>query len=216
MALRTSRERIRQTLAFELGGLILVAPAHALATDSGMGGSTLLIAAVSLAALIWAPIYNTLFDRLEWHITRRSACQRPVSLRLVHAVLHEASALIVTVPVIMTLTDYAPVEIATLNVVLSLFYAAYAWAFHFAYDSLRPVSHMRTEAQPCYSAGASSGGKRPITSKSRTVITPDRIVPPITTQSPSAQSVVVRTLRRSWRLAGAEAWVPGTTLPASP
>lgn len=139
-ALRSARERLIQTLCFEAGGLLLVAPLYALASGSGAAAAFGLVAALSVVAMAWAALFNTAFDLVEWRCCGRVASDRPLRWRVLHAVLHEASAVIVTWPVIVALTDLSWAAALLADIGLTLAYAAWAYVFHQAYDRWRPVA----------------------------------------------------------------------------
>lgn len=139
MAIRSLRERAIQTLAFEVGGLVLAAPLYWLVFGGDAEEGLILVAAVSVAVLAWSPIHNTAFDWLEWRIARRVASDRPARLRLLHALSHEATAIIVSLPVIMALGGHGLVEALAVDLGLTLLYTGYAYVFHAVYDRLRPV-----------------------------------------------------------------------------
>lgn len=101
-------------------------------------GLTLLIA-ISIAVLIWAPIYGKIFDTLEFVSTGRVASDRPHRVRVLHAFLYELTAVCMTLPLAMLIAGLTIWEAAALNVQLTLFYIAYAYFFHIAYDHARPV-----------------------------------------------------------------------------
>jgi len=148
-ALRSARERLIQTLCFEAGGLLLVAPLYALASGSGAAASFGLVAALSLVVMAWAALFNTVFDLVEWRCCGRVASDRPPRWRVLHAVLHEASAVIVTWPVIVALTGLSWAAALLADLGLTLAYAAWAYVFHQAYDRWRPVSTVpRRTAHP--------------------------------------------------------------------
>lgn len=139
MTLRHFRERVIQTLAYEAGGLLVATPIYAALFGDSAGDSALLLAAIAVAMMLWSPLHNSLFDWLEWRLARRLASDRPHLLRLVHALSHEATALIVTLPLLMTLGGLGLGEALVADVALTLVYTAYAYGFHWVYDRLRPV-----------------------------------------------------------------------------
>ena len=159
MALRSLRERAIQTLAFEAGGLALAAPLYWLIFGGDAEDSLALVAAVSVAVLTWSPIHNTAFDWVEWRLARRVASDRPVRLRAVHALRHEATAMIVSLPVIVWLGDHGWLEAIAVDVGLTLFYTAYAYVFHIVYDRWRPVTIATVETPPV--ARPDAGGRAP-------------------------------------------------------
>lgn len=139
MTLRTSRERVIQTLAYEAGGLVVATPLFALAFGTDGSTSFLLLASLSLAMLLWSPLHNTFFDVLEWRSAHRLASDRPQLLRMVHAVSHEATSLVVTLPVLMAFGGLGLVEALFADFGLTAIYSAYAYAFHIVFDHFRPV-----------------------------------------------------------------------------
>ena len=139
MTLRTTRERVLQTCLFEVGGIALVTPLYAWIYGASSHEGLMLLIAISIAVLIWAPVFGTVFDMLERHWTGRVASDRPHHIRVLHAVLYEATAVSVTLPLAMSIGGLNVREAAALNVQLTLFYIAYAYVFHLMYDTVRPV-----------------------------------------------------------------------------
>ncbi len=139
MTLRCFRERVYQTLAYELGGLLLATPLYSIMFGTSQLASLTLTVALSLAMLVWSPIHNTAFDWVELRWTGRVASDRPRALRLVHAALHEATSAIVTLPLIMWLSGQSVWTALGIDIGLTLLYTAYAYFFHILYDWLRPV-----------------------------------------------------------------------------
>jgi uncharacterized membrane protein len=137
--LRGARERVLQTLWFEGLGLLLVAPPYAWVTGSGTSDSFVVVAAVSVAVMLWAALYNLGFDVLEHRATGRVASDRPHGLRTVHAVGLEVSSVVVTTPVIWALSEFGWWDALLTDLGLAVVYAAYGYAFHWGYDRLRPV-----------------------------------------------------------------------------
>jgi uncharacterized membrane protein len=148
MALRTARERLYQTLAYEAGGLLMTAPLYGLVFGRAAGESLALIIALSLIVMIWAPLHNSFFDWAESERTGRVASDRPQSLRAAHALSLEITACAVTLPAVMALGGHSFWQALSIDIGLTLFYAAYAFFFHIAYDRLRPVSHASFPAGP--------------------------------------------------------------------
>ncbi len=137
--IRSARERAIQTLCFEAGGLLLVAPLYALVAGAGADESFLLIAVLALVVMCWSAAFNTMFDLIEHRLSGRVASSRPQRWRVLHAVLHEASAVVVTWPVIVALTGLAWGAALVADLGLTLLYAVYAYVFHRLYDRWRPV-----------------------------------------------------------------------------
>lgn len=139
MTLRSPRERVIQTLAYEVGGLCLSVPLIALFGGGTTGEAFKLMLALSVAVMIWSPIHNTVFDWLDFRLSGRLASDRPHRWRLVHAASHEATTVLVTLPILMVLGGLSFWAALLADLGLTLLYAAYAYVFHLVYDRLRPV-----------------------------------------------------------------------------
>ena len=139
MAIRSLRERIYQTLAYEFFGLVLIAPL--LSATIGLTGSEsiLLLVWVALACMVWSPVHNTAFDLVEWSFVHRVASDRSQGWRMVHAVSHEATSVVVTTPLIMWISGMELLDALALDLGLTVAYTAYAYMFHMVYDLIRPV-----------------------------------------------------------------------------
>ena len=127
--IRSARERLRQTLCFEAGGLLLVAPLYALLAGARMRDSLALIAVLTLLVMGWSALFNVAFDLVEHRLSGRLASQRPQWLRVLHALLHEASAVVLTWPTIVAMTGLS----------WNAAHALYAYVFHLVYDACRPL-----------------------------------------------------------------------------
>ena len=140
MPIRSARERFYQTLAFEAGGLVIAAPLYGLIFGQGGQESVLLLASLSLAMMIWAPLHNTLFDMADFRLTGRSASDRPKGLRVIQALSMETGSLVVTLPLIMALSGFGIARALMAELGLTLFYAAYGYIFHIVFDRMRPIA----------------------------------------------------------------------------
>jgi uncharacterized membrane protein len=139
MPLRTMKERMIQTLAYEGIGLVLAAPLLASAFGHGTGESAMLLALMAAVVLFWAPIHNTAFDWIDLRLSGRTACARPHRLRIVHACSYETTCIVFTLPLLIWVGGFTVAEALMADLMLTLFYVAYAYVFHLVYDRLRPV-----------------------------------------------------------------------------
>ncbi len=139
MALRSLRERVFQTLCFELGGLLMAVPLYMVYADSDAGEGATLMALVAVAVMIWSPVHNTLFDWVDLRLSGRVASDRPQLWRVVHAISHEISAMVVVLPILVFVGGLSVVEALLLDVILTFAYSLYAYVFHRVFDWLRPV-----------------------------------------------------------------------------
>ncbi len=136
---RTLRERIFQTCAFEVIGIACVTPLFMAVYGGHASESLTLMVAISVAVMIWAPIFGFVFDRIEARKTQRVASERPARIRVLHAVLYELTSVSVTLPLAMAVGGLTFGQAVGMNIWLTLFYVGYAYAFFLAYDRLRPV-----------------------------------------------------------------------------
>lgn len=183
MTLRLAKERVLQTLIFEIGGLLIATPLYSAVSGQTVTQSAGIILAVSIAVLLWSPFHNWLFDLAEWHCTARVASARPHNLRLLHALSHEVSVLIVTLPLMLVLTGYNLGEALMVNFGLTALYTAYAYVFHIVYDRLRPIRpappKVAANMQTALRASVPQTGNAPARSTR-----PDRL-PPVILTSPT-------------------------------
>jgi uncharacterized membrane protein len=89
--------------------------------------------------MIGSPIYTTSFDRNERQYTDRLACERPQDLCIIHALMHEITAVTLTCPLLIWIGSHTLGGALAFNIGLTLTYSAYAYVFHIAFDQLRPV-----------------------------------------------------------------------------
>ena len=139
MSLRSPRERLLQTLAYEAGGLILSVPLVALVGGGTTAEAFALMLTLSIAVMLWSPLHNTLFDWVDLSRSGRLASDRPQRWRLVHAASHEATTVVVTLPILIWLGGLDVRAALVTDLGLTLLYIAYAYVFHLVYDHLRPV-----------------------------------------------------------------------------
>lgn len=135
--MRTTLDRIRHTLMFEIIGLLIVIPlGHLLfsldTTHMGMVG---VISAV--VATIWNYVYNLGVDhalkRLRGHV------HKTVIMRVFHALCFELGLICVLLPLIALYLGQTLAETAPLVTSLALFYVVYAFVFNWVYDVVFPV-----------------------------------------------------------------------------
>jgi uncharacterized membrane protein len=148
MTLRSPRERVLQTAAFEIGGLMLVTPAFVAITGHSSGEGLLLLVVLSVTAVLWSPLHNTVFDWADWQLNRRLASDRPHRLRIVHAISHEASMVCVTLPIVMLLGGLDLGAAIAVEIGLTLAYTGWAYLFHLGYDRLRPMQAAGRQQKP--------------------------------------------------------------------
>lgn len=139
MTVRNARERLLQSAGYEIGSLLVATPVCVWLTGTSVATSAVLVIVLTVATMLWAPLFNFAFDRVEWRLSRRVASDRSSRLRLLHAFALEASDIVISVPILMWLggLDLHQALIADLG--LLGVYMAYTYAYHRIFDWLRPV-----------------------------------------------------------------------------
>ena len=142
---RSVRERVVQTLWFEGLGLLVVSPLFAYCAGTSAGESLTTLVVLSIAVMTWSALYNTAFDLTETHCSGRLASDRPAALRILHTVGQEATATVVTWPLIVALTPLGWTDALAADLGLTLAYAVYGYIFHLGFDRVRPVAGPRPD-----------------------------------------------------------------------
>jgi len=146
LKLRSWRDRLRQIVLFEVGGLALITPPFAWVSGVPVAESLGLLAVLALVAAVWNGAYNSGFDRLEGRLTGRTADRRPFRLRCVHALGFEGGLLLLTLPIIVAWTSLGWLEALVADIGLAIAYTIYALLFNIGYDRLFPVDGTRPAA----------------------------------------------------------------------
>ncbi len=138
-ALRPWKERLAQTLGFEATGLVISLPFLSLFTTQDTAESIAVLVALTLAVMAWSPLHNTVFDTLDLRCSGRVASDRPQLWRVIHAISHEVSSILVSLPILMIGAGLDFQTALFIDLGLSVIYAAWAWAFFLIWDRWRPI-----------------------------------------------------------------------------
>lgn len=139
MTLRSAKERLFQVVCYELGGLALAVPLYHLVVGGSTQDSLLLMTALSIGVLCWAPLFNLGFDLAEHRWSGRVASDRPQRWRVVHAISYEATTVMVTLPILVFAGGHGWLDGLAVDLALTLVYMVYAYGFYMVFDWLRPV-----------------------------------------------------------------------------
>ncbi|WP_438868998.1 multidrug/biocide efflux PACE transporter [Pseudomonas sp. L1(2025)] len=126
-------ERVCQAIGFEGLALLICTPLLVWITGRPaleMGAVTL---GISLLALSWNVIFNSLFDRLKARLQWTDGGWP----RVVHALLFEGGLIILAVPLIAALMKISLLEAFILDIGVLLFFLPYTYVYHWGYDVLR-------------------------------------------------------------------------------
>lgn len=143
--MRSTRDRIRHALLFEVFGLALIIPLGTVLF--GLHASEMGVIGVgsALAATAWNYVYNLGFDRAMQRLTGHT--RKSLLLRVGHAVLFEAGLLVILLPPIAWYLGIDLAQAFYMDIAIALFYVAYAFLFNLAYDRAFPLRSW-SEAAP--------------------------------------------------------------------
>lgn len=130
---KTLTERIGHALAFEVIALLICAPLFGWLMGTSVAAMGALTLAISLIAMLWNVVYNTLFDRLQ----RRLGFKRTFGVRALHALVFEFGLIVAAVPLAAVWLGISLWQAFVLDVGLLMFFLPYTMAFNAAYDWLR-------------------------------------------------------------------------------
>ncbi|WP_144822630.1 PACE efflux transporter [Marinobacter piscensis] len=134
--MRTTADRIRQAVSFEVVGLLISAPLAAFVFGYSLEKTGVLGLIGATLATTWNYLFNLGFDHTLKRLT--GSTHKSVKLRLLHAVCFEAGLLIVFLPIIAWWMEIKLIDALLLDISFSLFYLVYAFVFTWCYDTLFP------------------------------------------------------------------------------
>jgi len=135
--MRTTRDRIRHAISFEVIGLAIVTPLAAWAFDKPLHDIGIVGFVSATLATGWNYLYNLMFDHAMQRI--RGSTLKTTPIRLLHTVMFEAGLLVVLLPFIAWYLSIGLWEAFLMDVSFAIFYMVYAFVFNWAYDRLFPL-----------------------------------------------------------------------------
>lgn len=136
--MRSTLDRIRHALLFEIIALLLVIPLGAAVFDMPMEHIGVVSVVSAVIAMVWNFVYNHLFDRALMRLTGTTL--KRTKVRVLHACLFEAGLLTVLMPFIAWYLDVSLWQATVMDMSFSAFYVVYAFCFNWGYDRLFPLA----------------------------------------------------------------------------
>jgi uncharacterized membrane protein len=136
-SMRTTADRIRHAISFELIGILIATPLAAFAFHLHAGDSAVIIVGSATVAMVWNYVYNLVFDKALNRLAGTTLKSGPV--RIAHAVLFEIGLLIMLMPLIALYLGISLWQALIMDLAFALFYMVYALVFNLAYDRLFPL-----------------------------------------------------------------------------
>ncbi|MCY0095580.1 PACE efflux transporter [Hoeflea ulvae] len=135
--MRTTKDRIRHALSFEIIALVIVTPLGAWAFAMPLEDIGVVALVSATIATGWNYLYNLLFDhallRLAGHV------RKTLLMRIFHALLFEGGLLLILLPFIAWHLGVTLLQAFLMDVSFAVFYLAYAFVFNWVYDIVFPV-----------------------------------------------------------------------------
>ena len=98
---------------------------------------------ISLLAMSWNMVFNTLFDRAQ----RRIGFKRTLMARGVHALMFEVGLLLAVVPLAAWWLTIGLWDAFVLDIGIALFFLPYTFVFNWTYDHVRALVVSRCESE---------------------------------------------------------------------
>jgi len=135
--MRTTADRIRHTVGFELIGLLIFAPLASLVFGFALHQMGLVGAVASLIAAVWNYVYNIMFDRGMLRFTGQ--LKKSLPIRVLHAILFEGGLLIVFLPSVAWYLNISLIDAFIMDIAVAGFYMVYALIYNWVYDAVFPI-----------------------------------------------------------------------------
>lgn len=146
IATRSTADRLRHTVLFELFLIALLAPLMSLLLERSIVELGLLALVISLKAMLINLIYNYYFDK--WDVSKgRIPTQRSLPLRIIHAVGLELTLTATSLPLIMLWLGLSLWQALLMDLAMIMAVMLYALVFNWIYDKTFPVSQTFSVAQ---------------------------------------------------------------------
>lgn len=135
--MRSTFDRIRHALSFELIGILLATPLAAFIFHLHAGDSAVIVIGSATVAMLWNYIYNLGFDKALQKL--RGTTLKTTPIRILHAVLFELGLLAMLMPLIALYLGISLWEAFVMDMAFAAFYMVYAFVFNWVYDRVFPL-----------------------------------------------------------------------------
>lgn len=141
--MRTTLDRIRHAILFELIGLVLLIGGGAVLTGFDAHALGVIGVVSSLVATAWNYVYNLGFDRAMLRLRGSTLKTHPI--RALHALLFEGGLLVLLLPFVAWMLGVSLWQAFLFDLGIAVFYIVYGYAYNWAYDRVFPVPEARAE-----------------------------------------------------------------------
>ena len=135
--MRTTRDRIRHAVLFEITALMIVAPLGGAVFAVPVGHFGVVAVISSLIAMGWTYLFNLGFDHMLVRTGR--PLRKTVPMRILHAVAFEVGLTCLLVPFMALYLGVSLGEALLMDIGLTAFYFGFTVVYNWAYDAVFPV-----------------------------------------------------------------------------
>ena len=139
--MRSTKDRIRHALGFEIIGLLIFTPLATLVFGYELHSMGVIAIGASITATLWNYLYNILFDRALLKV--RGSVQKTLPIRVLHALLFEGGLHILFMPFIAWYLGITLWQAFLMDIAMTVFYVVYGFFYNLAYDKVYPVATSR-------------------------------------------------------------------------
>lgn len=133
--LKPVSRRIVYVLSFEFFAIIFSSIILAGMSNGEVSSSLFVAVALSLIAIAWNYIYNTLFELWE---NKNNIKKRSFVIRLIHSMLFESGFILIAVPLFMWWYQVSFVQAFIMEISVLLFFLIYTFIFTLIFDKTFP------------------------------------------------------------------------------
>ena len=150
--MRTTLDRIRHAILFELVGLVLMIGGGSILTGFDDHSLGVIGIVASLVATVWNYVYNLMFDRAMLRL--RGSVIKTHPLRALHALLFEGGLLVLLLPFVAWMLGVSLWQAFLFDLAIAVFYIVYGYAYNWVYDRVFPMPEAREAYTPSNSQRA--------------------------------------------------------------
>ncbi|GGZ88629.1 hypothetical protein GCM10007161_20200 [Ignatzschineria indica] len=140
---RSLKERFFHALLFEVLAILFTMLIGIFLLHKPVDAMGVVSVLISVTALLLNIVFNWIFDKLFPFVNG----ERPVSIRILHALSFEATLILFTIPMLAYILSVSLTEAFMIEVGLLIFFLFYTYLYNWSYDQIRKkvVAHYRAK-----------------------------------------------------------------------
>ena len=143
--MRTTKDRIRHTLGFELIGLAVLVTLISWLFDFNMHAIGPIAVFGSIIATIWNYFYNLLYD--HFMLKRYGDVHKTLPMRVLHAFMFEGGLLILFLPMIAWYLSISLWQAFIMDITMAIFYLVHAFIYNWGYDKIFAIQKTSSQSK---------------------------------------------------------------------